>query len=114
MRSSTCSVCGEPILHRRTGRKAKYCKNSCRQRALRNRDFAKKYGGWHGTLDPLRNAEKTCDISTAFAGRIEGLGLRGPAHVIAAELGRTWAEIISADGVVSVVATLHPRALRSG
>ena len=39
METSTCLWCRKDFLHSRLGRTAKYCKNSCKQRAYESRKF---------------------------------------------------------------------------
>jgi hypothetical protein len=112
-----CASCGKRIAPKRTGRKRKFCCDSCRDDNRRQLNFAFSGATRYPCQAKPRNASNPSTNSTACkpenGGRgsaINGLWQR----VIQVEIvdAHTWREEVSADGVVSQVAQLQPRALR--
>jgi hypothetical protein len=119
-----CRACAKEFALNLTGRRKRYCNDNCRNQAHRAQHCAEqsnrkpvqrlKNGARYPHEGLQRNdAKSPCGTDTFladFAGR--GSGIRGPRHVIEAEIGgRSWTEEISAAGVRSHVTQIRPAAL---
>jgi hypothetical protein len=108
--AATCGACGEQMAPKRGSRRQRYCSTRCRADAHRGRKNS--ISGHSGRA--LRSVQNRPVNSIACKGDFacRGYGIEGPRDVIAQVFaGRAWDEIISEDGVRSLVSDLPRRML---
>ena len=116
--TTVCVVCGRVLVKKHTGRKPRFCSDHCRDRARQNRIQAFRWTTLGVGSRVPRNVEIPFNISrncrSDFAGRGSADWRLLWHQIVETEIfaGRDWCEIVSADGVKSLVAVLRQRALR--
>ena len=110
--AAACQACGGPIIPKRGSRRQRFCNRRCREKAVQR--FKKPIRP--GTPDIRRSVQNSADRSINYfrENRGRGSAIRGPRHVIKAEIAdaHKWLEVVSSDGICCQVAMLRPPSLQ--
>lgn len=110
-RRRRCATCGAEFFAKRTGRKRKYCSNSCRDTHRRQLNFQFFGSARYPCQAKPQNAKnsatvsKNCDAGSAGRGSVDKALWHRVIDVEIIEQNR-WQEVVSRDGVVCQVAQL--------
>jgi hypothetical protein len=115
--AAACANCGKSLTPKRGSRRQRFCNGRCRDQARRSRNNAVCGRARYPSGPVPRSVKNPPEISNDCKPHFAGRGSVDKAlwhDIVELEVfaGRTWCEIVSADGVVSQVAVLRPPVLR--